>query len=934
MILISKIVPDKFSAPLRVLIPLYTTYLLFVLSVAFVFLPMLRNHMMDQKKAMIHELTESTLSLLSEYQQRVERGELSPEEARKRAVSRIRNLRYGPQAKDYFWILDMGHQVIMHPYVTALEGKDQAGFVDSKGKHVFAEFVRTVQQKGEGYVEYMWQWKDDPVRDAPKISYVKGFAPWGWILGTGLYVDDVHREISVIAGGFARIFLGVLGIVVLLSVYITRQTLRIEVGRKHAEAAKELEELRLKKLLELSRMTNASVRELTAFALEEAIHLTRSRLGYLAFLNEEETHLTMHTWSRHVMAECEVREKTLVYPIHETGLWAESARTRDTVMINDYENLTALGKKGCPPGHVKVSRFLSVPIFDNGRIAALAGVGNKPSDYDESDIRQLRLMMDGMWNIIQKKQAEDTLRESEERYRMLAENATDTIWIVQLPDLTFSFVSPAVTHFLGYRPDEIVGRPIQAFLTDSALNDFMAAISEEAAFHAENPNATRRYRTLEAELIRKDKTPIFAETTACFLMNQQGQPDRILGIARDVTQRLKLEKNLRQAQKMEALGTLAGGIAHDFNNILSSVLGFAELAKMSSQDNEETLKNLDQILSAGLRARDLVRHILTFSRRADTEKQVIDIAPLVKECLKFLKASVPPDIGIQFRLDRETGLILADPTQIHQVIMNLLTNAAHAMKERGGTLDVGIASVEIQSGEKIQAGDLKPGRYLQLTVSDTGCGIPKDVIGRIFEPFFTTKGPGEGTGMGLSTVYGIVKDMGGAVSVYSEPGMGTAFQVLLPEHHGKTIIERKVSDNLPLIGRGRILLVDDEPSIVDWSRQVLLKFGYEVVAFTDSRQALEHFAETPDAFDLVLTDMAMPGLNGLDLSVRLIGIRPDIAIVLCTGFSEGLTEGKMKDAGIRDMIMKPMIAGELARAVQKAMKGPSGIEPHKGRSRG
>ena len=910
---------QAFTASLKIIIPLYATYILFVVSILAVFLPLLKNHMMGQKKEMIHSLTESTWSLLSEYEQRVKQGELSLEDAQKRAVSRIRSLRYGMEGKDYFWILDMQNKVIMHPYVSDLEGKDQTDFVDSKGKHVFAEFVKIVHKDGAGYVEYMWQWKDDKSRVVPKMSYVKGFSPWGWVIGTGLYLEDINQEVGLITREFVKIFLGVLFIIILMSFYITWQTVKTEEKKSLAEKEKDLEELRLKKLLELSRMSEASLNELTEFALEEAIKLTESDIGYIAFLNEDETQLTLHTWSKHAMQQCDIQDKAPVFRVEETGLWAEAVRKRDTVIINDYENLKSPDKRGYPHGHAKIYRAMNVPVFDGQKIVALAGVGNKALDYNEADVRQLKLMMDGMWKIIQRKRSEDKLRESEERYRLLAENATDNIWILQLSDFMISYISPSVEQILGYSPKELVHRKMRTNMTEGSLEKAMAIISEGLASDGKENSEAGPYRAFELELIRKDGTRVWIETTACFLRDKNGNPDRILGISRDITKRVDLEKRLWQAQKMEALGTLAGGIAHDFNNILSSVLGFTELAKLSSAGNEETKKNLDQILAAGIRARDLVRHILTFSRRAEVQKDIIQIKPLIKECLKFLRASVPADIEIRHEFDGAKGLIMADPTQIHQVLMNLFTNAAYAMKEKGGILDVRLKSVDIREDEISQAKELKPGKYLQLKVVDTGCGIPKELMGRIFDPFFTTKGHGEGTGMGLSTVYGIVKDMEGAVSVYSEPGRGTAFQVMFPEHRGESSAGEAPIDFLSLTGKGRILLVDDEEAIVDWTRQALLKLGYDVISMIDSQEALERFEQTPDEFDLILTDMAMPRMNGLDLSRQITAIRPALPIILCTGFSVGLTEDIIKNNGILAILMKPVILGELARAVGKAL---------------
>ncbi|MGD9160902.1 MAG: cache domain-containing protein [Desulfobacteraceae bacterium] len=914
-------IKQAFKASLKILIPLYATYVLFVVSILTIFLPMQKDNMMDQKKNMIHSLTESTWSLLSEYDKRVKQGELTLEDAQQRAVDRVRNLRYGVDGKDYFWIQDMHSRVIMHPYVSELEGKDQTDYVDAGGKHVFAEFARTVNENGSGYVEYMWQWKDDKSRITPKISYVKGFSPWGWVLGTGLYLDDINDEVTLLTQEFVKIFMGVFLIVIVMSFYITWQTVRIERKKSLAEKQKGLEELRLKKILELSQMSDASLNELTEFALEEAISLTGSEVGYIAFLSEDETELSLHTWSKNADKPFNIEDKNLVFKVKEAGLWAEAVKKRDTVLINDYESLKYSEKKGYPNGHVKIIRTMNIPVFDGRKIVAIAGVANKDMDYDEPDTRQLKLMMDGMWKIIQRKRSEDKLRESEERYRLLAENATDNIWIVQVPDLTISYISPSVKQMLGYSPEELANRKIVSIMPENSFEKAMSILKEGLDDVNREDIEVRQFRAFELELMRKDGNKIWTEITACLLKDRNGNPDRIMGISRDITERVELEKRLMHAQKMEALGTLAGGIAHDFNNILSSVFGFTELAKITSEGNEEIQESLNQIMAAGMRARDLVRHILTFSRKADVEKNIIKIQPLIKECLKFLKASIPAEIEIEYEFDETEGQLMASPTQIHQVLMNLFTNATQSMKEKGGTLKVQLKSVKILEGEvTIQMKGLKSGQYLQLTVADTGCGISGELIGRIFEPFFTTKDRGEGTGLGLSTVYGIVKDIDGAISVYSEPGLGTTFVIMIPEFIGSLSKEKGQVAALYKSGSGKIFLVDDEETIIDWSRKALQKLGYEVVTMNDSLKALERFRQTPDEFDLVLTDMSMPRMSGIDLARQISAIRSDLPIILCTGFSVGLTDDTIKESGISDILMKPVILGELTKSVQNALK--------------
>ncbi len=1042
---------DKFtkkkplSNSLRILIPLYATYIIFVLSIFLIFIPQQKKQFLDQKKASIRQLTDGALSLLSELDEKIKQGKITPENARKEAVGHLRNLRYGPEGNEYFWINDMNPFMVMHPYRPDLEGKDLTFFKDAAGNYPFVAMVEMVMQNQGGYVNYYWQWKNLPQKIVPKISYVKGFSPWGWIIGTGAYMEDIQQEIKLIRQKFLQILGGILIAIIIISFYITKQVFRIEQQKKVAEQARDLETLRLKKLFELNQMTKKSMKALTEFALEEVIHLTQSQIGYLAFLNEDESQLTMHTWSKQTMKECEIDDTVMIYNVADTGLWAEAIRSGKPLIINDYPNFSSSGKKGYPQGHVNIIRVMNVPIFDGDKIVALTGVGNKDTDYDGSDARQLELMMDGMWKILQRKKAVVELRESEKRYRLLAENATDAIWILQLSDFTFSYVSPAIESFSGYIPSEFVGLELGARMSEDYLKTISAMISEELDRESEEGVDADRFRVIELEMIQKSGSIMWAEVTGRFLRNNKGVPDRILGVTRDITQRKKLEQQLvktntdlrlaqqiacignwsfdpetdvrvwsdvlyqiferdpelgpppfadiqkimvgkwwekyisavqtairngipfdielklvlssgkakwvniicepesgasshylrgtiqditerkkmevriQQTQKMEALGTLAGGVAHDFNNILSSIFGFTELAKLNSNGDEETINNLNQVLSAGLRARELVKHILAFSRKSDAQKYRVQIVSLVKECLNFIKASISPNIEIKADFPQSDCIILADPTQLHQIFMNLFTNAAHAMRECGGVLTVRLKSIDRLADDIFQLKELAPGKYVQITISDTGCGIPKNVIGKIFEPFFTTKVKGEGTGMGLALVYGIIKELKGDVSVYSESGVGSAFQILIPEQTIKPGKDENMDTELFMTGKGRVMIVDDEPSVVEWISHLLIKLGYEVVGVDNGVDALETFRQDPTGFDLILTDLTMPGMTGLELSNFIKTERPDIPIILCTGFSEGITSEIMKAHGICDMIMKPMIASELSYSINDSL---------------
>jgi PAS domain S-box-containing protein len=400
-----------------------------------------------------------------------------------------------------------------------------------------------------------------------------------------------------------------------------------------------------------------------------------------------------------------------------------------------------------------------------------------------------------------------------------------------------------------------------------------------------------------------------------------------LQVATDITkikgmeaERRHTETKLRQAQKMEAIGTLAGGIAHDFNNILSAILGYSELALEDALNDRAAEAYIRQILKAGHRARDLVNQILTFSRQTETETKPIQVKPIIKEALKLLRASLPATIDIRTDIQSD-AIVEADPIQIHQVIMNLCTNAGHAMRHNGGALTVCLTEYTISDDMARDYKEMAPGDYLKLSVSDTGPGIAPTIIDRIFEPYFTSKQKGEGTGMGLAVVQGIVQSCKGAVSVYSPPGEGATFDVYLPIIRTRDSVQTKVDIIIPG-GNENILFVDDEPALADLSKQILERMGYHVTIRTNSIEALRLFEQNPQRFDLVVTDMTMPHMTGDLLAIQLIRMRPDMRIIICTGYSDKLTQELVDRLNIRALILKPIIRDELLATVRQVLDDP------------
>jgi len=937
--------------------------------------------------------------------------------------------------------------------------------------------------------------------------------------------------------------------------------------RKRAEEELRIDDQRMEALLQLNQMTHASLQEIASFAMEEAVRLTQSRIGYLAFTNEDESVLTMYAWSRSAMKECAIEQKPLVYPVADTGLWGETVRQRKAIITNDYQAPNPL-KKGFPKGHVNVERHLGVPIFDNDRIVIVAGVGDKGSDYTERDIKQLELLMSGMWRIVQRKQTEDALRHSEARFRTAFENASVGITLVSL-DGIYLEVNDAFARILGYRPEDFIGKSVvdfthpkdlvrrSSFLSDLISGRLPSGEQERRLIHRNGSvvwtligvsvqrdqdgkpmylislvqDITERKRAEEElkenllflrqtekiarmggwkaniktdelkwtegvhhltevpldhrlsleeglKLYDSDSIPVIKAALAKTLEDRspfkiiakvitksgkriwaevrglqqivEGEKAAVVGTFQDITERVlaeehiketekkyrelaeslpqiifevdlngtlkyvnhtglqlfgytqeevangfnvmdvfipedrerlaanimgniqgqllgrqdytavrkdgttfpvgahaspvmsgqkatglrgilidltatqqakeekkKLEIQLQQAQKMEAIGALAGGIAHDFNNILSAIIGYTELA-MLNEGAEHCTSELNESLKAANRAKDLVKQILAFSRQTDEERMPVRVALVAKEAVKFLRATIPSTIEIKTRIDEMSGAVFANSVELHQIVMNLCTNAQHAIGERTGLLEVAVQNTEIDHSQINDLIDLEIGSYVRISVKDTGYGMTPDVIKKIFDPYFTTKEKGVGTGLGLAVVHGIVKKYEGAIKVESELGKGTTFHIYLPKVDIAAPIKAEQPKAL-MEGSERILFVDDEKMLVDIGQQTLKRLGYEVVSRTSPIEALELFKAKPNYFDLVITDKTMPGMTGDVLAKELLRIRPNLPVILCTGYSQTIDQERAKQLGISALVMKPILINEIAAAVRKAL---------------
>ena len=521
--------------------------------------------------------------------------------------------------------------------------------------------------------------------------------------------------------------------------------------------------------------------------------------------------------------------------------------------------------------------------------------------------------------IEERKMIAKALEESKEKYQDLVENINDVIYSVNT-DGTVTYISPVVESMLGYKPSEIVGEKFSKFIYKDDLQLAMSRFDEVLAGKFGATEYRLLSKTGEYRWVRSSSRTIYKEEKICGL---SGAFIDISERKRFETERANLETQLMQAQKMESIGTLAGGIAHEFNNILSIIIGHNELVMAALPTWSHERNNLEEIRIAGIRARDVVRQLLMFSRQDGAEKKPLDIGSVVKEAMKLIRSSIPANIDINLIIPDDVAIIFGNATQLNQMLINLCGNAADAMLNTGGMITIELSNETIYEKHAGIHPSLKPGRYIKLLVSDTGCGMDKKTLDRIFEPYFTTKDIGKGTGIGLAVIYGIIERHEGSISVESKPNEGTVFTILLPAYEG--LIEQKSEAPLDLpTGNERILLVDDDHSLLKLGKLRLKSLGYSVQDSTDPLEALETFEADPDAFDLVITDMAMPRMTGDQLASEILIIRPKMPIILCTGYSEKISEEKAYKIGICAFVMKPLDQTEFATSVRKVLDKAKG----------
>jgi PAS domain S-box-containing protein len=780
-----------------------------------------------------------------------------------------------------------------------------------KMKDIFdKEYNAALTPQGD-YIYYSHIKLTTPNKESRKASFIYGIPDLQWLVGAGVYLDDAETDIALMQTKLndqikAKMFysiLIVLGIVALFFLFFhwLNRGLRndfnlfISFFKRAADSEEEIDRESIK-FVELDQMAEYANKMLADRKQAEDALLEKERFLQNVFdgiqdgisvLDAELNIIRVNQWMEKVYGDGKLLIGKKCYEVYQQRKsicpWCPSVKAIKTGEP-DHEIVPY-------PTEENPERWIDLSAYpmkdDQGRVSAV---------------------IEYVKDITGRKRVEEALRQSEEKYRTVLETSLDPIVVYDMEGKV-TFFNPAFTRIFGWTLEDRLGKKMDLFVPEETWPETQKMIEKVIAGESFSGFETLRYT--------KERSIVHVSMSAAIYKDQNGNPIGSVINLRDITEQKKLEGQLHHALKMESIGTLAGGIAHDFNNIIGIILGNSELAMDDIPEGNPARFNLKEILTASRRAKDMVRQLLSFARKTQLEKKPTNIIPIVKDSLKLLRSSLPTSIELRQNIAENVCTILADPTQINQILINLCTNADHSMPD-GGIIEVTLENVKLNEDTTAQYKDLTPGWYVNLTVRDTGHGISPKEMNRIFDPYFTTKELGKGTGMGLSVVHGIVKGHNGLITVESELGKGSSFSIFFPAIEKEAIVETEPGEDLPT-GDERILFIDDEPSLAEMGHQRLERLGYKVESTTSPIEALNLFRSKPDRFDLVITDLTMPEMTGDKLLKEIINIRPDIPIILCTGFSEKIDEKKANAIGAAHYLEKPMDQRDFAFKIRKVL---------------
>ncbi len=828
---------------------------------------------------------------------------------------------------------------LVHPERVDAEGmKLSTDMTDLKGNTPYLTELEGIKKDGEIFFEY-WSEKKETDTISHKLKFAKLYKPYDWIVSAGAYIDEIEDAAAVQLKEIRAAFIRRIVKMAIIGIFASVMAFLIA-GRyqKRISGLAKAYEQQVKTDRQIIQEQNITLRSRVR---ERNRQINESEQRYQRLFDEAPVPL----WEEDFTAVFDYFDKLIQKGVHDFRTYfntypSEVEFCARLVNITDVNKETLVlhgveSKETLLGNLIKLITQDAVELFKEELITLASGQnhfeakGTIQTLSGESRHVFFKLIVDSSQlhsttallatiDITKIKQAEIALRNSEEKFKTLYEKAPLSYQSLD-ENGTIIEVNDTWLAVLGYDRHQVIGQHFSRFLHSEW----------KAHFKEQFPRFKAMGEVLgaEFEMVKKDGSRILVSFHGKISRIEGGNSIKTHCLFRDITtekqllrEKQQLEAHLRQVQKMEAIGNLAGGIAHDFNNILFPLIGYTEMIREDLAPDNPLQKNVDKVLTAAFRAKELVRQILTVSRQNEQEFKVVSLQTIINEALHLLTPSIPKTIEIKTEIDPDCGRVFGDPTQIHQVIMNLSTNAYHAMEETGGTLTIGLEQQTIDSDSTPGSRHhLPPGTYGKLTVSDTGAGISADAMEKIFDPYYTTKGIGKGTGLGLSVVRGIIKGMQGDIQMESSPGKGTRVQVYLPIIDASSEEPAISTVDTPQSGSERILLVDDEKAVVDMVEVMLTRSGYRVISFTNSPEALEAFQQNPDQFDLVVSDLTMPRMTGLLLSRKIKGIRPHIPVILCTGYSDPAQEIELDHSEFAAVIEKPVIRDEFTQTIRTVL---------------
>ncbi len=855
----------SFSAPeqkliadsrLRAVLPLVLTVIALTGLVFGFLVPHVQERFIALKKNSIEDLTQVAVGILDHYAVLEAAGRLSRFDAQQAAIAHLSRLHFHADNKGYFWINDQVPRLLMHPYRPDLVGQDVSNFSDSRGKQVFKAAVKAVQgPEGAGFIDYNWQAPGEENRDVAKLSHVRLFHPWGWIVGTGLYLQDVHEEISAMT---ARMMYGAVMLIViigLLVAYLTWNGLRIERGRR--------------------LVWNALVKrqEEQRAVLESSPHpvAVYDRQGCVIYINPAFS--KTFGWSS---------EDVLGKPI-------------DFVPEAEQEKTTAAIERAYADGYATLE---TRRLTQDGRLREVQLSAAAFRDHSGRIVGMVVNLMD----ITERKNAETALRESETKYRNLVENAGDAIFITQ--DGVIKFPNRRMKEVSGYDAQELGQLPFLEFIDPADRQMILDR-------HQRRLNGQSVSNPVVFRGVKRGGEMIWLELNAV-TVEWEGRP-AVLNFLRDITKRKQLENEIQQVQRLESLGTLAGGVAHDFNNLLMGIMGNTALMRLDIDADDPNYRRLEDIETHVRSGAALTRQLLGFARGGNFTMHPADLNLVVQKTVSLF-GRTHKEIAIDSDYAADLWPVVMDSEQIGRVVLNLLVNAWQSMPG-GGEITIATDNTVVGSADAELHG-ITAGRYAKVLVQDTGIGMDEATRLRIFEPFFTTRQMGRGAGLGLASAYGIVRNHGGMIAVASKKGVGTTFTVFLPATDKQP---KPAEAPAPVDRQGgseTILIVDDEPMIREVGGEMLRRLGYRVICAEGGKEALEVFSRADSHIDLVILDMVMPGMSGQQVFERLRAADPKVRVLLASGYSEAEEAKEIMDQGCDGFIQKPFDLNEISRKLR------------------